>query len=178
MIGQSTGHLNLTLVFLVPVAGLLALAFLTGQLDRWRYALLLGIVLTFQFLFSNEIFVTLTLVAAGVWLIARWQLPAWRERLGELAVHTLVAYVIAGVLLLPDLAHAFGDETSPLRRGQHTRRRGRAQLRRAHRRTWIRPPHSERIRELFTSNGAEQGAYLGAAALAVSPSSTGTAGSR
>jgi len=131
MIGQSTGHLNLTLVFLVPVAGLLALAFLTGQLDRWRYALLLGIVLTFQFLFSNEIFVTLTLVAAGVWLIARWQLPAWRERLGELAVHTLVAYVIAGVLLLPYLAHAFGGETSPPRRGQHTRRRGRAQLRRA-----------------------------------------------
>jgi hypothetical protein len=160
MIGQATGHLNLMLVFLVPVAALLAVSYVRGELGRWWYAGLLGVVLTFQFLFSNEIFVTLTLVAVIAWLAARFQNPAARERLGALARDTVVAYVVALVLLTPYLAHAFAGGTEAARRGH----RSGADLLNylvPTRRTWLRPPHSDHIQQHFVSTGAEQGAYLG-----------------
>jgi hypothetical protein len=167
MLGQSTGHLNLMLVFLVPIAALLALTFLVSDIGRWRYAVLLGVVLTFQFLFSNEIFLTLTVVAGIAWLIARWQLPDLRERLRELALHTLLAYCIAAVLLLPYLAHAFvGDSEAP-RRGHARAAADVLNYVVPTRRTWLRPPKSEEIRERFTSHGAEQGAYLGLPLIAI-----------
>jgi hypothetical protein len=166
MIGQATGHLNLMLVFLVPVAGLLALAYVRGELGRWWYVGLLGIVLTFQFLFSNEIFVTLTVVAVIVWIVARFQNPAAREQLGALARDTVLAYVVALVLLTPYLTHAFAGGTEAAQRGH---RSGADVLNYVvpTRRTWLRPPRASHIQQHFVSTGAEQGAYLGLPLLAI-----------
>jgi hypothetical protein len=75
--------------------------------------------------------------------------------------------VFAGVLLTPYLAHAFGGGSAPPRRGHARAAADVLNYVVPTRRTWIRPPHSENIRELFTSHGAEQGAYLGLPLIAI-----------
>src|SRR5262249_37522744 len=59
LIGQSVGHLNLSFVCLVPLAGLLAVRFFQGSLGRRRFTVLLALVLALQFGISTEIFATL-----------------------------------------------------------------------------------------------------------------------
>jgi hypothetical protein len=162
MMGQSVSHLNLTLVFLIPLVGLLAVWYVARDIGPWKYALLLAAVLTLQFYFSTEIFATLTLVGAICYVLAVVLLPAWRRRLVALGGRTVVAYAITGILILPYLLHAYlGNTPPPQRGGGKSAADDLLNLVVPTQRTWIRPPHSSAIQHNFTGNGSEQGGYLG-----------------
>jgi len=162
LMGQSVGHLNLTLVFLIPVVGLLAVRYVAGDIGDWKYVLLLAAVLTLQFYFSTEIFATLTLVAAVTYVLAVLLLRALRPRLVSLGGLTVVAYAITGILALPYLLHAFyGSTPPPTRGGGKNAADDILNLIVPTRRTWFQPPHSATIHAHFSSNAVEQGGYLG-----------------
>lgn len=167
VMGQSIGHLNLSFVCLVPLAGYLAVRFCQGDLGRWRFAALLGLTLALQFGISTEIFATLTLFAVVCFVLA-WLLLDARARLAELARYTALAYAGAGALVTPYLLHAFASGTAaPLRphRDQHVL--DLANIVFPTRATLLRPPHSQVIVRGFTSNIDEVGGYLGVPLLLV-----------
>lgn len=161
MAGQSSSHLNLSLVFLVPLLGYLAVTFVQGGLGRWLYATFFGLALAAQFYFSTEVFATFTLMAAISFLITWLVLRELRGRLGALAVYSGVAYIATGVLAVPYLLHAFLGGTAPPARGVIPASEDLANLVVPTRTTWLQLPGSHSIAQHFSSNGAEQGAYLG-----------------
>jgi hypothetical protein len=85
MLGQETGHLNLTLVFLVPVAVELGVRVLTGRLGGRRGTVALALVLTVQVGLSLEVFATFVLFAlitlALAWALAPRELRRGLRRL-------------------------------------------------------------------------------------------------
>jgi hypothetical protein len=100
-----TAHLNLSMVFLVPVCLSLVLRFFRGDLGPRAFTVLFALALTGQFLLSVEIFATMTLfggIAAVVWLLLTRREWRGREREGRrLAGPMLLAYLAAGVLVSP-----------------------------------------------------------------------------
>jgi hypothetical protein len=161
VIGQSVGHLNLSFVCLVPLAGLLAVRFLQGSLGGWKYTAALAVVLALQFGISTEIFATLTLLAA-VCLVLAFLLLDSRPRLAGLVRYTTLAYAAAGAVVTPYLVHAFGSGTAaPVRPHRNRHALDLANLVFPTRATWWRPPHSQAIVSRFTSNIDEVGAYVG-----------------
>src|SRR5262249_7705995 len=64
LLGQELGHLHLTSVFLVPLAALVVLRFLEGELGAGGLVLRLGPLLALQLAFSTEVLFTLTLALA------------------------------------------------------------------------------------------------------------------
>ena len=104
-LGQLTGHPNLALVPLVPLAVLLVLRRLGGDLEGRTFVWLLALVLVGQFLISTEVFLTMTMFGgAGLILAAAcW----WRRRADVLRTAGLIAlaYLIATVPLSLYLYH-------------------------------------------------------------------------
>lgn len=168
--GQSVGHLNLTLVFLVPLCALLVVQRVTGRLSRAAFVALLGLGLALQFWFSTEIFVTLLFASVVFALIALWRTTG-RERLRvrTTSLEALMAVALSGVLSLPYLIQALvvtGPSYAPVRSPVHQA----ADLLNAvvpTHVTWLRPPGSQSIAANFTANPAEAGAYLGLPLLAI-----------
>jgi hypothetical protein len=68
-LGQMMGHLNLVLVFLVPLAVLLCIARLRNDLSRRMFIPALALVLTAQMGISTEILASLCLLGAAAWWI-------------------------------------------------------------------------------------------------------------
>jgi hypothetical protein len=102
--GHLRGHLNLILIFLIPLAVYLVLLRLDRILKPWAFVLLLAAVLVMQFLFSNEIFATLTVFGAvalgfGYLLLPANLKPGLRSTSGLI----LCAYGIAAVAVSPYL---------------------------------------------------------------------------
>jgi hypothetical protein len=161
VIGQSVGHLNLSFVCLVPLAGLLAVRFFQGSLGRWPYTLALALALALQFGISTEIFATQTVLTAICFALAFLLLDS-RAQLAALARYTALAYVAAGVIVTPYLVHAFGRGSAPpLRPHRALHALDLANIVFPSQTTWLRPPHSQAIVSRFTSNIDEVGAYLG-----------------
>jgi hypothetical protein len=161
VIGQSIGHLNLSFVCLVPLAGLLAVRLHEGSLGRRRYSVALALVLALQFGISTEIFATLTLLGVTCFALAFVLLDS-RARLTALARYTALAYAAAGVIVTPYLVHAFASGTAaPLRPHRNRHALDLANLVFPTQATWWRPPHSHSIVSRFTSNIDEIGAYVG-----------------
>jgi hypothetical protein len=164
---HTIGHLNLVLIFLIPLCGWLAARRWSGQLGRWPFVGLLGLALAFQFLFSTELFLTLTIVGVVVGVILLWRL---RDRLVlRLAKETTFGYVVAGILVSPYLLHAFFVAGAPTRAINSPFEFAADVLNFVipARRVWLRPPGSESVRELFTGNAVEQTAYLGLPLIAI-----------
>jgi hypothetical protein len=168
-IGQSTGHLNLTLVFLVPVCGYLVTRRFAGELGRKRFVVLLAAALAFQFWTSTEVFSMLLIVALIFGLLAYWRLPGDRGRLRSLTGESAVALVLCGLLALPYLIHALiltGPSYAPLRSpGRQAADILNFVIPTRH--TWLQPPGSAWISGLFTAYPPEAGAYLGLPLLAI-----------
>ena len=102
--GHLRGHLNLMLIFLIPLAVYLVLLRLDKVIKPWPFVALLGLVLWMQFLVSNEVFATLSGFGVGAWGLAYLLLPPdLRPRLRSLGVLILGAYGIAVVALSPYL---------------------------------------------------------------------------
>lgn len=166
VIGQSVGHLHLSFVCLVPLAGLLAVRFFDGSLGRRRYAVFLALVLALQFGISTEIFATLTLFAVVCFVLAFFLLDS-RAQLAALARYTTLAYVVAGVITTPYLIHAFRDGAAPVRPHSTRHILDLANLVFPTQATWLRPPHSDAITSGFTSRLVEVGGYVGVPLLVV-----------
>ncbi|HJU37029.1 MAG TPA: hypothetical protein VJ716_06400 [Gaiellaceae bacterium] len=167
VVGQSIGHLNLSFVCLVPLAGLLAVRVFQGSLGRRRYTVALAVVLALQFGISTEIFATLTLLGVVCFVLAFFLLDS-RARLAALARSTALAYVAAGAIVSPYLVHAFASGTTPpLRPHRNQHSLDLANIVFPTRATWLRPPHSHAVVSRFASNIDEIGGYVGVPLLVV-----------
>jgi len=102
-LGQLTGHPNLAMVPLIPLAVLLVLRRLWGEVGPRAFVSMLALVLVGQFLISTEIFLTMTLfggIALLLGLAFFWDRRAALVRTGGLIG---LAYAIAAVPLAPFL---------------------------------------------------------------------------
>ena len=106
---ESAGHLQLTAVFLVPLAALVVLDGVQGRLGGRRVLLRLGVLLAFQLLISTEVAVTVTL-ALGVALALSFLLvPTTRGRIRSLLRPLAGAYAFAALLTAPFLYYVLSD---------------------------------------------------------------------
>jgi len=161
VISQSVSHLNLSCVFLVPLAALLAVRFFEGSLGGRRYTALLALVLVLQFGISTEIFATLALLSAICFVLAALLLDV-PARLVPLARYTVLAYVAVAVFVSPYLLHAFGGGSAPPVRPHASRHiLDLANIVYPTQTTWLRPSGSDAITSRFTSGIDEIGGYLG-----------------
>jgi hypothetical protein len=102
------GHLNLTLAFAVPLAALVGLRRLDGEISARRFTLELAIVLVVEFLCGIEVFATMTVFAGFAMLTAIACFDGeTRARLIGLIVNVLAAYAIAMVAVSPYLYYLF-----------------------------------------------------------------------
>jgi hypothetical protein len=103
VLGQSLGHPFISLVAMIPLAAYLVLRHLQGSIaGRWFVVALIA-VFTFQFLTSSEVFLTMTMVGAAVFVLAALLLPGQRVDLLATGKLILVAYVVTGLLVSPYL---------------------------------------------------------------------------
>jgi len=118
MLGHQTcGHLSLTLAFLVPLAVLLVVRAITGELAPGRLIAALAVLLVAQFLISIEIFATMTAVG-GMALFLGWSFapPDTGKRVVKTLLPIAVAYAAAVAILGPYLycLFAFGSPRGPI----------------------------------------------------------------
>jgi len=102
MLGQMLGHVDLVMVFPVPLATLVVLKRFDGELRDRGYAIALAAILVAQFLCFPEIFATMTVFGAVAFAIAILIWPE-RSRVAALIVPTIVAYALALAILSPYL---------------------------------------------------------------------------
>jgi hypothetical protein len=165
--GQTEGHMQVTAIFLVPLAALVVLRFIDGSFSRQRTALTLGVLLALQLSFSFEVALTLTVTLVGAILVGFAVVPTVRGRLRELVMPTIGAYAIAGVLASPLLTYFF-LYFEP--RGVNTPSAFPADLANLvvpTDLTWASWRWTDAIASRFLGNSAENGAYLGLPCVAV-----------
>jgi hypothetical protein len=112
----SQGHLNLALLFLLPVAAYLVLRRFEGTLGRRAFVLLLTLTLVVQFSVFNEIYATMAVMGAATALIALVVGPRESRRpILELAGLVGLSYVLSAVLVSPYLyaLAAYPDAMKP-----------------------------------------------------------------
>jgi hypothetical protein len=160
-LGHLLGHMNLSWVFLVPLATLVILRYVEGSLDARGLVFRLGPLLALQFLLSTELLFTLTLALLVSWITAAVLVPASRGRLVHLWRPLLAAYSVAALLTSPLLVYALahfqrgslnppGDYSADLLNVVIPTRLAAFD------------PHlARRITAPFIGNLAENGAYLG-----------------
>ena len=105
-------HIHTAAVFLVPVAALLVVRFVQGDLTRRGLAVRMGALLAAQTLISTEVLFTLSLVLAGGLVLAALLVPDARGRLRGIVLPLVGAYGLAAVLTAPLLYYvvsAAGD---------------------------------------------------------------------
>ncbi|HET9074578.1 MAG TPA: hypothetical protein VFN48_08360 [Solirubrobacteraceae bacterium] len=107
MLGHETGHLDLTLVFLVPVAVELGVRAVMGRIRPGRAAVDIGVVLALQILISLEIFATMVLFALTAIALAWRSAPAAvRPGLGRLTRATAAGLAGSLIVCSPYLYYA------------------------------------------------------------------------
>jgi hypothetical protein len=107
MLSHLLGHLTVLMMFPVPLMVLVTLRRLNEEVSARLFAIVLCALLVAQFLCWPEAMATATLfgaaAAAVAWLIA----AAWRQRLQNLILPTLLAYVATTIILSPYLYYFF-----------------------------------------------------------------------
>jgi hypothetical protein len=171
VIGQSVGHLNLSFVCFVPLAGLLAVRFFEGTIGRWWFTALLALVLALQFGVSTEVFATMTVVGVIVFVLALLLLDS-RARLAQLARYTALAYVLLAAIVSPYLVHAF-RQSAPVRPHVSGHTLDLANTVFPTQTTWLRPSRSDAVLKTgpvtdgYAANVDEDGGYLGVPLLVI-----------
>lgn len=103
-LGHVRGHLNLMFICFIPLGVYLVLLRLERAFTPRVFVLCLGAVLFGQFLFSNEIFATLSVFGAMALGLAYGLAPAdLKPELRSAGVHVLYAYGVAAAALSPYL---------------------------------------------------------------------------
>ena len=109
-LGHLLGHLQLEMIFLVPLLVLFSLRRLAEQMRRSRYIAAMAVALVIQVGISTEIFATACVFGAAAWAIF---LPfvgaAKRQRMWLLAVDIVAATVIATFVASPFFYFVFRD---------------------------------------------------------------------
>lgn len=112
VLGQSLGHPFISLVATLPLVVYLVLRHLQGSISGKWLALALIAVLTFQFLTSSEVFLTMTMVGTAVYALALLLFPQRRASLFATGKLIVIAYVVTGLLVSPYLiATLTADQT-------------------------------------------------------------------
>jgi hypothetical protein len=109
LVAHELGHLNLTSVFLLPLAALVLLRFLEGGLGPGGLVVRLGPLLALQLAFSTEVLFTLTLSLAVGLVLGFLAVPSARRRLSALLLPLAGAYGVGALLVSPLLYYAFSD---------------------------------------------------------------------
>ena len=116
MVSQMRGHLNLSLVFPVPLAAYLVVRHAQGELTDRRFTVLLALVLVAEFSISTEVFATMTVFGAGAIAGLWWRVPALRAQLRCTAIRIALGYAAAGAMLAPYLWYVLvGVPRGPIR---------------------------------------------------------------
>ncbi|MEP7059600.1 MAG: hypothetical protein ABI828_02610 [Actinomycetota bacterium] len=116
MTEQLTGHVNLFLIFPVPLAVYLVIRRVDGTLPVRRFVVGLGLLLVLQFSISTEVFATLTFFGAVAMLGAMAAVREHRAQVAAAAGWTVAAFAIAGVILIPLLTFVLkGAPAKPIR---------------------------------------------------------------
>ena len=166
MLGQQTGHLHATAVFLVPLVALVVLRYVRGELTGRALVVRLAPLLALQLLFATEFAFTLTLALGCAIVIGAAVAPALRPRLVTLLVPLAGSYLLAGVLTSPFLYyllsgfhpspyHAESYDTDLLNFVVPTRL------------TLTSHGWAAQIAHHFPGNDGERGAYVGVPTLAI-----------
>jgi hypothetical protein len=106
MAGQLHGHVNLVLIFPVPIAVYLVIRRIEGSLGQLTFVVLMTLSLTGLFLFSTEVFATAAFFGVIAFLIALISAGQDRGRIFRVGVLTALAYGITFVLMTPYLVSA------------------------------------------------------------------------
>ena len=119
VIGQVLGgHLHLTFMLWIPLAGYLCIRQARGELESVRFAIFFALVAVAEFLTSTEVFATMTMMGAiaflVIFVVGGGEL---RHRLIGLLGGLGVAYLIAGAVLSPFLYYVFAFPQKPLAGG-------------------------------------------------------------
>jgi hypothetical protein len=163
-LGQMLGHLNLDLIFLLPLAILLCLRHVRGALNRAYFVPAFAVLLMLQLGLSTEILATSCILGAMTWIVFLACAPATdRPGLRLLAIDIVLAGALMTVLAAPFLFFLIKglagvpQEINPISVFSAdplnyliptgVTRFGRTQF--------------APIAALFTGNASEQGAYLG-----------------
>ncbi len=160
MVGQTLGdHLNLTLVFLLPLVAYLFLRASDGlRLGRWLWAIL-GPLLALQFLISTEVFATgLLFGAAALALLSIHDRRFFRAAVAGAAGGLAVCGLLLAPLLWYMLKHPYyhSAPNDPV-----TFSADLLNFIIPTRLTWIGGEPLSRISAAFTGNFSENGAYAG-----------------
>ena len=114
MLARLTGHLTLSMVFLIPVAVVLVRSRLSEELISRKFVLLFAILLTAQFLMSIELLASGTLMGA-VFLALLWVYSVdLRGRIWRLVPLLALSYLFAVILVSPYLYYFFSAGSVPL----------------------------------------------------------------
>jgi hypothetical protein len=116
VVGQMQGHLNLVLVFPVPLVLYLVIRRIQGDLRRWTFVALLGGTLVLLFSISTEVFATMTLIGAAVLIVAfAFGGAGVRRSLLGVGIESAAAYAAALALVLPYILTALHEPPSPVK---------------------------------------------------------------
>ena len=99
------GHLNLTSIFLVPLAALVVLRYLDGRIGERGVVVRLAPLVAFQLLISTEVALTFTLALALALLLCLAFVPGRRGRVVRLFPWVGAAYGLAALLTAPFLVY-------------------------------------------------------------------------
>jgi len=160
LVAQLRSHMNLYLVFLVPLSAYLFVRRIDGSLSARMFVALLTLALTFQFLTSTEIFATMTMMGAlGVALWFPLADAEIRRRLLRTLGLVAVAYAFTTMIVSPYLYYAFayGYQTARV----HPKGIDVLNLVIPTRVTAIGGGWFHAIAARFESNDAERGGYVG-----------------
>ncbi len=103
VLGHSLGHPFISLVAMLPLAVYLVLRHQQRSVSGRWFVISLIAVLTFQFLTSTEVFLTMTMAGTAVFGLAVVLLPERRASLFGTGKLIVAAYAITGVLVSPYL---------------------------------------------------------------------------
>jgi hypothetical protein len=159
-------HVHTEAVFLLPVAALLVLRFLDGDLSGPGLGWRMGALLAAQMLISTEILFTLTLALVVGLLLGALIVPASRGRLGRIVAPLAGAYALAALVTAPFLYYVVSAAGERPPSGSFRFNTDIANLVVPTMATvggwWTR-----HFTDGFPGNDAERGAYLGVPLLAV-----------
>jgi len=166
-LAQMTAHLNLALIFPVPLAVLLVLLRASERLKPVPFVLLMVLTLALQFSFSIETALTMTLFGGLAGLLAFALAPQTRRAVVKTAGWTALSYVSATVLLIPfvlALASSSGRVPDDWQSKYVT---DAVNLVVPTRTALLAPPGATGIADRFVAGLSEEGGYLGPLVLVV-----------
>ncbi|HTG46908.1 MAG TPA: hypothetical protein VK646_04570 [Actinomycetota bacterium] len=108
--GQLHGHVNLALIFPVPLAVYLVVRYVEGSFGRVAFVLWLTVVLVVLFLSSTELFATTALFGGIAFVIAVIAAGEQRRRVLASILYTGLAYVLTALVVSPYLIAAIRNQ--------------------------------------------------------------------